>query len=248
MSGVFPLAPSLDVCGPMVRAPRDLLPIWNSITGSRLEDGASQIRVGIADLECLDLDANVIPLHEGLSSSLGDAARVETIVIPNLVLWERSRGHVLMAEALEIHKARGYYPERAREYSPTVRASLEYAEQITEDQLAAARTDLYGLCTRLLDLLNERDVLVLPTTPCVAPLKEEVFTDSASRRAWLRRLTSYAAPINCCPLTAASIPAGLTSEGLPWGVDVVGPNEASVLDFISRAAPAYSMAPALEAS
>ncbi len=250
MEGVIPLSPSLDVCGPMARNARDLSVIWNVMWGPISREDPAPVEVGIADPGELNLDADVAEGYESFLDSVAaaDGVRAEVTSIPALDSWERSRGIVLMAEALEVHRRLGFYPARADDYSAPVRASFEYAERITDSELVQARLDLDRLEMELRRLLEDRDALVLPTTPCVAPSIAEASKDIASRRTWVRRLTRFAAALNCCDVAVASIPGGVTAEGLPWAVDLVGRTEVSVLDLAQRVSRESHDPSALEGS
>ena len=96
-------------------------------------------------------------------------------------------------------------------------SSLEY-EQARQNQLE---------CKPLFkDLFECYDLLILPTTPCTAPLIEG--TDALEQA---RNLTSFTSPFNLAGIPALSLPCGFSHEGLPIGLQIVGPEwqEANVL-------------------
>jgi aspartyl-tRNA(Asn)/glutamyl-tRNA(Gln) amidotransferase subunit A len=82
---------------------------------------------------------------------------------------------------------------------------------------------------------KQYELLMLPSTPIPAPLIEG--TDALEQA---RRLTRFTAPFNLTGLPAISVPCGLSSEGLPLGLQIVGApwRESRVL----RAAHAYEKA------
>jgi Asp-tRNA(Asn)/Glu-tRNA(Gln) amidotransferase A subunit family amidase len=71
--------------------------------------------------------------------------------------------------------------------------------------------------------LASADALLLPTTPCPAPRVSErtatVQGDTDDVRAWLTRCTR---PFNLTGHPVLSIPCGLTRNGLPIGLSLVG--------------------------
>ncbi|MCX7382803.1 MAG: amidase family protein [Alphaproteobacteria bacterium] len=77
---------------------------------------------------------------------------------------------------------------------------------------------------------REFDLLVTPTTPHVAPSIEAEYNTQGYDR-WHDGVP-YTLPFNLTGHPAASIPCGLTAEGLPVGLQVVGPkySERAVLE------------------
>ena len=126
--------------------------------------------------------------------------------------------------------------DRDRLAGSTVETVLEAESVSTREYKAADRTR-----TRVLELvqgvLDEHDLLVTPTLAVppfgIGDLPTEVDGQSVEpRRGWL--LTQ---PFNMTGNPAASIPAGLTDEGLPVGMQLVGPRLAD--DDVLAASAAF---------
>jgi aspartyl-tRNA(Asn)/glutamyl-tRNA(Gln) amidotransferase subunit A len=118
------------------------------------------------------------------------------------------------------HRLRAIPRERWGEIDPGYRALAEQglavdAETVLEGVEARAR--LAGVFATL---HRSYDVILTPTTPDVAPPVETVY-HSADYDRW--RAVAYTLPFNLTGQPAASLPAGLTSEGLPVGLQVIGP-------------------------
>ena len=171
-----------------------------------VDDAVSGFAEAGASVERVDLDPELT--HENVLDAYYTFATV---------LWES------LFDALEEEgdlDPRG--TDRDRLAESTVETVLEAAEVSTREYKAADRTR-----TRVLELvrglLEEHDLFVTPTLAVppfeIGDLPTEVDGRSIeSRRGWL--LTQ---PFNMTGNPAASIPAGLTGEGLPVGMQLVGP-------------------------
>ena len=86
---------------------------------------------------------------------------------------------------------------------------------------------------------QQYDVLVTPTLPITAfPVGQDV-PDGSSSPDWTD-WTPYTYPFNLTQQPALSVPCGFTSEGLPVGLQVVGPRHADALTL--RVGQAYQAA------
>ena len=159
------------------------------------------------------------------SEVLGGAVPV---TVPPWTAWERPRGRTLVAEALDAHRAAGWYPARRERYGAEPLAYLESAERLTDADRSAARQELADLAWRLQAALGAVDVLALPVCPVAAPAR-----DADPRRA-ARELTPLCGPANAAGLAAASVPCGFTAGGLPIGLQLVGEREEAVLAVARR--------------
>jgi len=123
-----------------------------------------------------------------------------------------AKGGIVPAEACAIHRDR--LQRRAADFDPNVRVRIERSRAIA----AADYVDMQRERTRLVRAMDSRlaglDVLVMPTTPIVAPKMAEVKDpkDFAARNAMLLRNTSIVNFFDLCALSlplAAALPVGL---------------------------------------
>lgn len=242
MTGIVPLAPSLDVCGPIARDPACVAALWQVMTVPRITAPQEAFRVGVFDADDLDIDPDVVFRYAEFVDSLQRDRRYEVIVkeLPPLDHWERPGGIVLAREAWEVHVDRGWWPEKSSLYTPAVRTNLEAAARMGPEEVEGARYAMNGLRQEFEVLMRGIDIAVMPTTPCLAPKRDQVV--GRGRRAWVKRLTRFAAPLNFCPLAAVTIPVWGVDGDLPWGVDAIAADEWSALDFALAAAPASRIA------
>lgn len=74
------------------------------------------------------------------------------------------------------------------------------------------------------DWFLDCDYLITPSSPCVAWAADELYPASINgEEAGPRAATVFAAAVNICGLPAISVPAGLDRDGLPIGLQIIGP-------------------------
>jgi aspartyl-tRNA(Asn)/glutamyl-tRNA(Gln) amidotransferase subunit A len=242
VDGVIPLAPSLDAVGPMARTVADLALLWavldppgagsaglSGAAGTALE-GLTIAAAPFSALPAMEPDVEAAYLDAvAVLGRLGNAPGRATL--PAFADFDAPRRTVLLWEALQVHRARGWWPARAERYSEETRSYLEYAEvSIGEEQVAAARAG----CERLaagLRAATERAIVLTPTVPCAAPTHGEAAARDPGqpRRPIVGQLTRIPGPVNVAGLAALSVPCGLTTAGLPVGLQLIGRDEAVLL-------------------
>lgn len=248
MDGIIPLAPSFDVVGPMAGDVAGVAALWAALTGRPAPPAAKRaeevrtVRVtatpfGVlpemeADVEAAYLDA--IAVCARLTNAPPRAA------VPAFADFDVPRRTVLMWEALEVHRARGWWPGCAEAYTEETRSYLEWAEtNLTAESVETARADCAKLAGALASA-TARSILLAPTVPCQAPLIAEAATRDPSqpRRPIVAKLTRIPGPVNVAGLAALSVPCGNTTGGLPVGLMMIGQDE----DMLLRLGAAFEQA------
>ena len=226
MEGILPLAPSMDSAGAFARSAEDLAVVWSVLSGAPPAGDLGGLRLGVPAPPA-DADDEIAAAVTEAVALLADEGAV-TVTVPAWTAWERPRGRTLVAEALDVHRAAGWYPARRERYGAEPLAYLESAERLSDAERATARQELADLAWLLRAALAGVDVLALPTCAVAAPAR-----DADPRRA-ARELTPLCGPANAAGLAAASVPCGFTAGGLPIGLQLVGESEAAVLAVASR--------------
>jgi len=115
---------------------------------------------------------------------------------------------------------------------PVVRTIVEGGAAWTAADMAEGRRRLGAIAAQAAPLWEACDALVLPTTPG-HPTHAEVAADPLGVNADLGRFTHAA---NLLDLSAVAVPAGLRADGLPFGVQLLGPAfaDARLLDLAAR--------------
>ncbi|MEA2591235.1 MAG: aspartyl-tRNA(Asn)/glutamyl-tRNA(Gln) amidotransferase subunit [Actinomycetota bacterium] len=233
--GVIPLAPSFDVVGPMARTVEDVALLWEVLSGAPLElGGAGDLRVVCAPLDALpELEPEVASAYAGAVDAFrGMTASLRDADVPPFTSFDAPRSAVLMWEALEVHRSRGWWPDRAGDYTEETRGYLLHAEKnLSPGAVEAAWAECRRLAARLVSVFDDADVLVTPTVPCMAPTHEEAAqrSEGSPRRPIVMKLTRIPGPVNVAGLAALSVPCGLGAGGLPIGLQLIARDEETVL-------------------
>lgn len=237
--GVIPLAWSLDHVGPMCRSVEDVRLILAAM-GMRLGQPAhpvKSLRIGIPRAVYFDqLEAETAAAVEEAIRVLGRlSAGAREVQLPPLRLspglasLPDAYGTIITAEAYTFHEAMlAAHPER---YHPATRETIELGKAVSAPAYIRARREMEELRRSSGSLFAGVDLLALPTAPGPAfPL------GSRPGLYYLRNL----APWNLYGLPAISIPCGFTRDGLPVGLQLVGPSGQDAL--VLFAAEAYERA------
>ena len=115
---------------------------------------------------------------------------------------------------------------------PTVRRIVAAGRDIAGPDVFAALDALAALRRATEPVFAGADALLLPTTP-VHPTLAEVAADPVGVNA---RLGTYTTFVNLLDLCAIAVPAGRRADGLPFGVQLIGPAFADpmLIDLAAR--------------
>ncbi len=249
-AGVMALSWSLDHVGPMTRTVADAALMLSVIAGHDARDATSShravptnlvdvggsvagLRVGVAENYYFDgIDPEMASAVRAAIERVGDlGARVETLTLPDPSSMVSISNVVARAEAASVHHR--VLRERPHELGAAVRMRLGVGEGIlATDYLQALR--LRARLTRefIAEVFSRVDALVLPVIPEPAPTyaaNEEGGVEAKVAR--MGRFSRLTRPINGLGLPALSVPCGLSRDGLPLGLQIVGRpfDEATVL-------------------
>lgn len=222
MDGAMPLSPSLDTAGPLASDAEGLAVAYSVLSGRDVEkEPLSGRTVAAAHGDAVrTAREDVLEAADRVTEVLAAAgAHVTSVQIggidDSLEVWDR----VAWAEFAEA------YPSLVE--SPAVhertRGILEFGAG-TLGELPAARARMDAIRGVFLEALRDADVLLLPATPSPAPaLGERVVTAGGIgldvRTGAPSVLTR---PVSLTRLPALALPSGLSAEGMPLGVQLVG--------------------------
>lgn len=233
--GVIPLSPSLDHIGTITRSVADSGLMLQAIAGYDPNDIVSQdrragdygealstsrrrLRIGVPrEFFYADVHSEIqaaIDRALGLFIAMGDECR-------DVALDVSTDRTVFRAEAFAYHAE--YIARTPELYLPETLAKLRLGEAIDAPSYIRARRDLEQLRRSTLEVFSSIDVLVTPTTPVPAPRRSDypsTFDGVLALEALILRNTR---PFNMFGLPAITVPCGLTTEGMPIGLQIAGP-------------------------
>lgn len=254
LHGVLPLASSLDHVGPMTRSVPDAALVLQAIAGhdpedplsmdvpvgdyaAHLDTGARALRVGVLSPDAFGECAPEV--LEGFAGAVdafrGLGARCVNVSFTSLAEWWEAGTAIILAEAAETHsQSLEAVPESLGE---DVRELLYLGRQVPAVQYVRAARLRDALRRGAADeaLLGGADVLLLPMSPILPPRFADLRSDDP-----MAALARNATPFDVSGHPAISVPAGISTTGLPVALQIVGRHwdEATVL----RAAAAYERA------
>jgi aspartyl-tRNA(Asn)/glutamyl-tRNA(Gln) amidotransferase subunit A len=245
LRGVIPLSWNLDHAGPLARSVRDTALLLQAIAGYDAHDpysvdvpvpdylaglggGVRGWRVALAADEFFTgkTDPQILRGIEDAAqvfSCLG--AKVERVEAPQAYDAAVANGVMVTSDAAAFHHER--MAQRMQDFGEDIRLRLESGAAVTSTEYSKARRLQTELRRRYSEFFEGYDILLTPTTPVAAPLI--VLGPDAIEQA--RLLTRFTSPFNLVGLPALSLPCGFTTDGLPFGLQVVSRfwGEATVL-------------------
>ncbi len=264
-SGVIPLAPSLDTVGPMAWTAEDCAILLDVLAGHDPTDPASVkaprvgyrrglaapvkgLRIGFlrrfteADVPVTPEVAAMLARTLKLLESLG--CRVEEAKLPAMAEFMATCRILLTAEAYAMHELN--LQQRAGDFSRSFRLRTLAGGLIRAADYLAAQRNRNELIAATAALFRRFDLLITAATPGpAAPLEGQPAEEA------LLGMT-LVTPGNITGFPAMSVCGGFSENGLPMGVQILGPafGDAAVLRLghhLERANGTRAARPALPA-
>jgi len=258
--GVIPLASTLDHVGPIARTVRDAALMLGVIAGHDPDDSTSS-RNPVPDYtaalcignEIAGLRIGVIrELNYGLSNDVARSfnaalkqlaamgAAVEEVSAPAIETASVAATAVMLAEALEYHE--NWMRTRPGDYGADVRGLLEMGMGVPATSYVRMQRARAAILADALHALEGRDVLVAPASAIPAPRigAATVQVDGGASMDTVQAIIRFTAPFNATGQPALAIPTGLSADGLPLAMQIIGRpfDESGVI----RVAAAYERA------
>lgn len=250
--GVFPLAPSLDHVGPMVRRTGDAAVMFEAIAGHDPHDPTS-LKAPVPPM-LADFDKGVRGLKigfdrrfatEGIHPEQATAiesavdvlrrlgARIVDIQMPDSKEIRNMWIILCAKEAAAVHAA--YFPSRKNEYGPYFREFLEMGASTTPADLAKAAQYRKTMSADYTAIFSSVDALISPVTTggVFSITKDSLYGSMADSTAAREKYAkSYNPPLGGFIYTyqaslsgtpTLTLPVGFSSANLPLAMQIAGP-------------------------
>jgi aspartyl-tRNA(Asn)/glutamyl-tRNA(Gln) amidotransferase subunit A len=257
--GVLPLADSLDHAGPITRTVRDAALMLQIVAGRDPRDSTSStepvpdyaaaltgdlkgVRIGIIAALLSGLSDEVaLSFNAALRQLRTLGAEVEEVEIANIDMCSTIATNIMFAEAAEYHEQ--WMRTRAHDYGQDVRRMLEAGMLTPAIYYVRAQRSRAAILAEMLKALDRFTVLVAPTAAIPAPRIDvggRALADSGEPVDMVASVLRFTAPFNVTGQPALAIPTGLSPNGLPLSMQIIGGpfDEATVF----RVANAYERA------
>ncbi|PYU24207.1 MAG: Asp-tRNA(Asn)/Glu-tRNA(Gln) amidotransferase subunit GatA [Acidobacteria bacterium] len=238
--GVFPLAPSFDHVGPIVRSARDAALVLECIVGRDPLDPTSRarsrqdfqpapkrkrLRLGRPKEHFwVNMDSEVRRIAEvAIADFVKSGAELEEISLPNLTAGVEAANLIAAVEANREHQRAGYFPARASEYGPDVRGRLEQGGETRAVDYLNAQEVMRRASDEVETALENVEAIVIPTALIAAPPIGSERVRVGDVEMPIRSVfVDVNRPGNFTGLPAISMPCGVTQSGLPTALQFLG--------------------------
>jgi aspartyl-tRNA(Asn)/glutamyl-tRNA(Gln) amidotransferase subunit A len=238
VAGVIPLAESLDHAGPLARSVADICIMLQAIAGKYPKgappadlqglkrERSRQFRLGWPKqyfFQRVDPEVQrAIEVATGVFRSAG--ARVEEVSLPHLGDSFEPSANIALAEATRYHQSLGFYPARAAEYGADVSSRLEMGTQVRAVDYLRAFEVKRRMENDFESAFERVDAILAPAVPIAAPKIGQNEVKIADQKETVRSaLVRLNRPSNLTGHPAVSVPCGFTRDGLPIGLQLIGP-------------------------
>ena len=227
LSHVGPITRTVRDCAHMMAAvavpdPREIYPTQHDCRSwlDSIEDGVSGLRIAVSpSYGGATVDPQIAAAVERTAGLLADLGAQVELAEPGhpecrdafLVLWDAAMGRIVD----------GLSAEQRALLDPGLLATWERGRGLSAYEVTAADAVRAQATLAFNRLLTSYDLLVSPAVPLLAfPLGSDV-ADPATQQHWVD-WTPFTYPLNMTRHPAAAVPIGLSREGLPMSMQIVG--------------------------
>jgi aspartyl-tRNA(Asn)/glutamyl-tRNA(Gln) amidotransferase subunit A len=242
--GIIDLAPSLDHVGCITRSVWDAAAVLQIIAGHDILDSTTEknnipnyVQI-IEDNDNIDKKMSAkIPKEYFFDYLQTDVKKVFFSFIDALASMDIpiSEAHInspdkiyeswrpiRLGESAEIHQK--WLHTRSQDYGEDVLKMLKQGTEVSAIDYIRAHRFRKELRNEFVQIMGNNGVLIMPTTPLVAPSFEDKFVNINGKMFQIyQALSRQTIAFDSTGLPAISIPIGFSKENLPIGAQIIGP-------------------------
>ncbi len=231
--GIIPLSWSLDHVGPMARTTIDTALILQAIAHydprdvycqkfppvyypSAIEETCSGLRLGVPPDFWKEVDAEVDRQASSALTKLGEM----TAGVREIKLSTEVDRTVVRCEPYVYHQR--HLPAHEHKYHPETLRRIRSGADVAAAQYVEAYRDQLQQRREALEIFEQVDLVITPTTPAPAPSLAELESAPDQLRRKELIMLRNTRPFNVFGLPSISTPCGFSKSGLPIGVQITG--------------------------
>jgi amidase len=205
-------------------SPISVAPPWQSaLADLERSEEIKGLRIAyVSDIADIGVEAEIDTICRDAASALGKlGARVEEIKFSagdGRTPYQRWRGFWMVGQQYERLSL-------IEQFGPNLKGSVEAGLKLNAIDFAAAERTRHQVFLRFQQLFERFDILLTPAAPVKPYPVEQNFPDRINGRSF-ENYIDWIAPaylITLVSLPAATVPAGLSRDGLPIGMQIVAP-------------------------
>jgi Asp-tRNA(Asn)/Glu-tRNA(Gln) amidotransferase A subunit family amidase len=217
LDGVFPLVPSIDTVGPLANSMENIAISYRVMSGDETpEPDRTALRLGVPEpwYEGAPIGDDVRMAFEGVVAALrGLGHEVHPIQMP-----DTHPSHHLIGALEEVREVHREFRNLGKPYGKEVEERIISVEELSRDEIAAARDWQTMIRQRFADAFATVDFLITPSTPA---RRKVIGQDSIGEKHHRAVLSYFSAIVNHALLPAIALPI-LNSGAPPASLQVIG--------------------------
>lgn len=217
LEGIAPLGPTFDTLGPITRSVEDARLLFSVMAGLPGPEAttAKRLRIGMPTIEQLTpCDPDILTNFERSIGALHSAGhRVDVVSFPKAMTeYQAITGKIMARDAYRQHRA--HAEDTSTPLDPYVRQRVLAGRDIDEAQYASLLRDCAAAIAEFRSAYAHFDIIALPSTPLPAVPVDAVDESTIP-------MSRFTRAGNCLDLCGISLPNGVTSTGLPTGLQLM---------------------------